>query len=82
MAEGARKRTGADYAISVTGIAGPTGGSEEKPVGCVFIGVSGPEKTVAEKFQFFGTRDAIRERSRVVALDRLRLLMMGKPSVA
>ncbi len=75
MAEGARKRTGADYAISVTGIAGPTGGSEEKPVGCVFIGVSGPEKTVAEKFQFFGSREAIRERSRVVALNQLRLMM-------
>lgn len=75
MAEGARKRTGADYAISVTGIAGPTGGSAEKPVGCVYIGVSGPNQIQAEKFQFFGSREAIRERSRVAALNQLRLML-------
>lgn len=76
MAEGARKKVNADYAISVTGIAGPTGGTPDKPVGLVYIAVANRERAIPAKFSFFGSREAIRERSRVAALNQLRLLMM------
>ena len=61
MAEGARYRYNADIAISVTGIAGPDGGTEEKPIGLVYIGISTAEKTEAVRFNFTGNREKIRE---------------------
>ncbi|HEX5848846.1 MAG TPA: nicotinamide-nucleotide amidohydrolase family protein, partial [Rubrobacter sp.] len=76
MAEGARKSSGADYGLSVTGVAGPDGGTEEKPVGIVFVGISDAEGTSAEKLDFTAwarSRDAIRERSTNRAFDLLRL---------
>jgi nicotinamide-nucleotide amidase len=76
MAEGARKGSGADYGLSVTGIAGPDGGTEEKPVGLVFVGISDAEDTLAEKLDLTAwarSRDAIRERSTNIAFDLLRL---------
>ena len=63
MAEGARKNLGSDIAVSVTGIAGPGGGTEEKPVGLVYIGVSTKEKTDAYRFHFVGNRDKVRRLS-------------------
>ncbi len=60
MAEGARIRLGADIGVSVTGIAGPGGGSEEKPVGLVYIGISTKEKTDAFRFHFLGNREKVR----------------------
>ena len=76
MAEGARQRTGATWALSVTGIAGPDGGSEEKPVGTVFIGLSGPDGVAAQRFQFVGDRSWIRTLSCQNALNLLRLKLI------
>jgi nicotinamide-nucleotide amidase len=76
MAEGARRISGADYGLSVTGVAGPDGGTEEKPVGLVFVGISDAEGTIAEKLDFTAwarSRDSIRERSTNRAFDLLRL---------
>ena len=76
MAEGARRGSGADYGLSVTGIAGPDGGTEEKPVGLVFIGISDSQDTYAEKLDLTAwarSRDSIRERSTNRAFDLLRL---------
>jgi competence/damage-inducible protein CinA-like protein len=76
MAEGARKTSGADYGLSVTGIAGPDGGTEEKPVGLVFVGISDAGDTFAEKLDLTAwarSRDAVRERSTNRAFNLLRL---------
>jgi nicotinamide-nucleotide amidase len=72
MAAGMRERAGTDYAISVTGIAGPDGGTEEKPVGTVFIGYSNEKMTKSIKFVLPGDRELIRWRSSQAALDYLR----------
>ena len=65
-----------EYAISITGIAGPGGGSNEKPVGLVYIGVSFNGNNEVNKFQFLGTRQDIRERATNVALDSIRRLIL------
>jgi nicotinamide-nucleotide amidase len=68
MAEGARRRIGVDLSVSVTGIAGPTGGSEEKPVGTVWFAVASPGGTEARRIIFLGSRREIRERAAQTAL--------------
>ena len=72
MAWGAHRMTGTTYAIAVTGIAGPDGGTAEKPVGLVWFGLAGPKGIVAER-QLFGDigRDAVREATVLHALDML-----------
>jgi len=72
MAKGMRERARTDYAISITGIAGPTGGTEEKPVGTVFIGYSDEGLTKSFKIVLPGDRYLIRWRSSQAALDYLR----------
>ncbi len=76
MAAGMRERTGSDYAIAVTGIAGPDGGSVDKPVGTVFIGYADEQKMKFLKLTLPGDRDLIRWRSSQAALDYLRRQIM------
>ena len=75
MAQGARARLGVDVAVSVTGIAGPDGGTEEKPVGLVYLHASGPDGDRAAQFDLPGDRDAIRGRSAASALHLVRRLL-------
>jgi len=56
MAEGIRTRSSVDIGLSTTGIAGPTGGTKEKPVGLVYIGLATKDKTIVKHFHFTGTR--------------------------
>jgi nicotinamide-nucleotide amidase len=73
MAEGAQSRLGADLGLSITGIAGPDGGSPEKPVGTVFFALAGRgEETRARRRLFFGDRGVIRRAAALYALDFLR----------
>jgi nicotinamide-nucleotide amidase len=68
MAEGARARLRVDMAVSVTGIAGPSGGTGEKPVGTVWFAVASPGETEARRIIFHGSRNEIRERAAQMAL--------------
>lgn len=72
MAEGARLSAGSEVGLSVTGIAGPTGGSEEKPVGTVFMAVSLPSGTRCAQFLFRGDRIRVKEQTADAALEMLR----------
>lgn len=72
MALGSREVLGADWALSITGIAGPGGGSAEKPVGLVYIGLAGPSRCSLEEHMFRGIREFIRLRTVKAALTMLR----------
>ncbi len=81
MARGAREKLGADFALSVTGIAGPDGGSpmgqaDEKPVGLVYIALAGPDSTKVHRHIFSGARDIVRRRAALTAINYLRLVLM------
>ncbi|MDM7921580.1 MAG: competence/damage-inducible protein A [Pyrinomonadaceae bacterium] len=76
MAKGMLERSGTDYAVSVTGIAGPDGGSEEKPVGTVFVGYADSRGTKSLKLVLPGDRYLIRWRASQAALDYLRRQML------
>ena len=77
MAEGARRLTGADVAVSTTGIAGPGGGSEEKPVGLVWFGLATAGGTRTEKAIFRGDREGVRANAVTHALGMLTMAVGG-----
>ena len=72
MAEGARRRSETTYAIATTGIAGPTGGSAEKPVGTVFVGLATPSETITRKFFFPNDRETFKQMTAQAAFEMLR----------
>ena len=81
MAKGALKKAGADYSLAITGIAGPEGGSKEKPVGLVYIAIAqqteNDEPVIVRGFRFTGDRGMIRDRAAKSALQMLRFVMMN-----
>jgi len=83
MAEGAVSQSGADVAVAVSGVAGPSGGSEQKPVGTVWIGLACRQgqapSNEAMRFQLPGDRAAVRDRSAKCALQMIRLHALGRP---
>lgn len=72
MAANGRRLLGVDYCLSTTGVAGPTGGSAEKPVGLVWVGLSGPNGTIAQQFQFGDNRERNLEMTTLSAMNWLR----------
>jgi nicotinamide-nucleotide amidase len=78
MANGARERLGVDVAVAVTGVAGPGGGSEEKPVGLVFAHAAGPDGEKAVRTELPGDRDMIRGRATAASLHLARRLLESR----
>jgi len=79
MAQGIRQRSSVDLGLSVTGIAGPGGGSLSKPVGLVYVGLSTPRKSFTKEFRFHGDRKMVKLRSSQGALDVLRRWLFSLP---
>ncbi|MBM3246334.1 MAG: CinA family protein [Candidatus Omnitrophica bacterium] len=78
MAESIRKIAKTDIGIATTGIAGPTGGSKQKPVGTVFIALNGINKKICERFHFTGSRSVIRKKTALAALELLRNILLSR----
>ena len=81
MALGVQKLFHADFGLSVTGIAGPTGGTPEKPVGLVFMGLATSRGVESRRHQFPGDRDMVKTLTAETALDWLRRKLLSHESV-
>ena len=79
MADGVRRRAGVTFGVAITGVAGPDGGTPDKPVGLVCFAVSGPSGTRAKTSRFSGDRAVIRSLAATTALDLLRREVIGSP---
>ena len=77
MAQGARARLGVDYSMAVTGVAGPGGGTPEKPVGLTHVAVAGPAVTLARRHLWDGDRTANKEHSAAAAMELLLEMLAG-----
>jgi nicotinamide-nucleotide amidase len=77
MAEGVRKLAQTDYGLSLTGVAGPTGGTPQKPVGLVYVGFAHENDSFAQRFMFGENRKTNRERAAQAALNLVRLFLIG-----
>lgn len=78
MAEGARRAAGADLAVAVTGVAGPDGGTDENPVGTVYVGLAAEGVLASRRYKLWGSRDWIRLLSSQIALDWVRRHALGR----
>jgi len=76
MADGARRRFDSHWALGITGVAGPAGGSRDKPVGLVWIALAGPGGTECARHVFGGSRETVRLRAALTALNALRLRLL------
>lgn len=81
MAEGARRAAGADVGVGITGVAGPAGGTPEKPVGLVYVATSGAAGTHLRRCLFPGSRERVRYQATQVALEMLRRGLLGLPAL-
>jgi nicotinamide-nucleotide amidase len=79
LADGARARFGADVGVGITGVAGPGGGTAEKPVGTVHLCVAGPDGRELRALRLPGSRSVVRHRSVTMAMHLLRVLLVGGP---
>ena len=78
MANGIREKTGAHIGLSITGIAGPSGGTKEKPVGTVYIAISDSQNCTVNRYLFKGTRHRIQTLTAHTGLNDLRLYLLKK----
>ena len=76
MALGVKKLMGTDYAIATSGIAGPGGGTEDKPVGTIWIAIAGQNKLISKKYTFGKQREFNIRRTSSVALNKLRKMLI------
>jgi nicotinamide-nucleotide amidase len=76
MSENIRRLAASTLGVGITGIAGPTGETDDKPVGLVFISLATPNEVTCRRFNFFGSRETIKERAMMTALNMIRLYLM------